>query len=301
LNMKRTDLAVEAREMWNESAENTSKLPGVEAQDRETDGFPVTVVKILDENGERELGKPVGTYVTIDFDEYLRREEDAFDRGALVLCDELKKLLNLGEGETVLVVGLGNDAITPDAIGPRAMRQTMATRHLVQQVPEHFGSLRSVSVLETGVLASTGIESAEIVKAVTEKLRPDRVVVVDALASRRLSRVCRTLQLADTGIIPGSGVGNSRAALNRETLGVPVIAVGVPTVVDAGTLAADLAEQVGANALKPEDFSGYGGEMIVTPREIDSRVNDMSKMIGYGINLALQPELSVADVTMFLS
>jgi len=297
---KRTDLAVEARELWRESAGETGDLPGVSAEEREREGFPVTEVRILDGEGAKKLEKPVGTYVTLELGAYLDREEDSFSRCARALSEELSALLSLRGGETVLVAGLGNDAITPDAVGPRAMRQTIATRHLVRQMPDRFGAFRSVSVLETGVLAATGVESAELIRAVTEKLRPGRVIVVDALASRSVARVCRTLQLSDTGIVPGSGVGNSRSAISRETLGVPVICIGAPTVVDAGTLAADLAERSGSADLDPATLAPYGGGMIVTPREIDSRVADVAKLIGYGINLALQPELTVADIALLL-
>jgi spore protease len=177
----------------------------------------------------------------------------------------------------------------------------MVTRHLVEKLPDEFGSMRRVSVLISGVLGTTGIESADFIKAVVQKLNPDRVLVVDALASRKMSRICRTVQLADTGIVPGSGVGNSRAAINKEMLGVPVTAIGVPTVVDAATLAADLAEQAGAQDLSVDELSQYGGGMIVTPREIDANVADISKLIGYGINRALHKNLSIDDINMFLS
>lgn len=297
---KRTDLAVEAREMWNESAEETSELPGVEAEDSEINGFKVTTVRILDENGQRELGKPVGTYVTIELDAFIRREDDAFTKGAEAVAQVLNDVLKLGDGDAVTVVGMGNAAITPDAIGPFTARNTVVTRHLVEQIPEHFGNLRQVSVFESGVMGTTGIESAELIKAVVDRLRPKCVIAVDALASRKLSRVCRTVQIADTGIVPGSGVGNSRSAVNAETLGVPVIALGVPTVVDAGTLAADLAEQAGANALKPEDFEDFGGSMIVTPKEIDARVNDISRLLGFGINFALHKGITADDINLFL-
>lgn len=296
----RTDLAVEEKELWAESAGEQTKLSGVEARDKNSFGFEVTTVKILDEEGERELHKPRGTYVTIGLDEVIRREEDAFTRGVSALKSELSEMMDLQEGQSVLVVGLGNEAITPDAIGPKTAQNTMATRHLVERMPEHFGGFRQVSVLETGVLGTTGIESAEIIRAVTEKVAPDWVIVVDALASRKLGRVCRTIQLADTGIVPGSGVGNSRAAINRDYLGVPVIAVGVPTVVDAATLAADLMEQSGMGETNSERFSDIGGNMIVTPKEIDSQVNDISKLIGYGINLALHEGIEIDDVNMFI-
>lgn len=299
--LKRTDLAVEAREIWRESAEKQTELKGVRSTEKDLNGFKVTTVEILDDEGAHALNKPVGTYITIEIDKLVKREDNAFIMGAEALESEISGILRLKETDSVLVVGLGNEAITPDAIGPKTAKNTMVTRHLVEKMPDIFGSMRRVSVLVSGVLGTTGIESADFIKAVTEKLRPDHVIVVDALASRKLARICRTVQLADTGIVPGSGVGNSRAAINKETLHVPVIAIGVPTVVDAATLAADLAEQAGVNDISPEDMSNYGGEMIVTPKEIDSNVNDISKLIGYGINLALHSDISIDDISMFLS
>ena len=199
------------------------------------------------------------------------------------------------------MVGLGNRAITPDNIGPKAADQTMVTRHLVERVPEHFGSFRPVAALAAGVLGTTGMESGELVRAVAETLRPACVIAVDALASRSLRRVCRTIQLADTGITPGSGVGNARAALNAETLGVPVIAVGVPTVVDAATLTCDVLAEAGKGELDPAALQGAGDGLIVTPKDIDTQVHDLAKVIGYGINLALHTGLTIGDVELFLS
>ena len=298
---RRTDLALEAKELWTESAEKETKLEGVRARDSLREGYQVTTVDILDEQGASSLGKPVGSYVTVQLDALARREEDAFGRAARAIAAELNGLLKLPEEATCLVVGLGNRAITPDAIGPGVADHTMVTRHLVEQAPEHFGSFRPVAALAAGVLGTTGVESGELVKAVAEKIRPGYIIAVDALASRSMDRVCTTVQLANTGIVPGSGVGNHRAALNRETLGVPVIAVGVPTVVDAGTLAADILAEAGQEGLDPEALAGAGEGLMVTPRDIDQRVADLVKVIGYGINLALHPGLTVEDVDLFLS
>lgn len=297
----RTDLAVEAKEIWKESAESTTELKGVEAYDRDVQGFKITTVKILDENGEKELCKPKGTYVTVELDSYIKREDDAFNRGASAVSVELNEMMHLNDDDPVLVVGLGNPAVTPDAVGPKAARSTMVTNHLVEHYPEHFGGFRRVAVLETGVMGTTGMESLELIKAVSEKLKPSLVIAVDALASRKMSRLCRTVQIADTGIIPGSGVGNSRAAIDRKSLGVPVIAIGVPTVVDAGTLAAELSSNAGVNFLPPEDYRKHGGDMIVTPKDIDAKVSDISKLVGYAINLALHTGITISDVNMFMS
>ena len=298
---RRTDLAVEAAELWRESAGEEDKLPGVETAQREREGYRVTTVRVLDERGAQALGKPVGSYVTLDLDGLARREEDAFGRAARALADELRELLHLQPGQSALVVGLGNRAITPDNIGPKAADHTMVTRHLVELVPEHFGSFRPVAALAAGVLGTTGVESGELVHAVAEKIRPACVLAVDALASRSLKRICRTIQLSDTGITPGSGVGNARASLDETALGVPVIAIGVPTVVDAATLTCDVLAEAGQGELDPAALQGAGDGLIVTPKDIDTQVHDLSKVIGYGINLALQSNLTVEDIELFLS
>ena len=229
--MRRTDLAMEARELWQERAGQAAELPGVQAEERERAGMPVTVVRVLDKTGERALGKPRGTYITLTLEGVETRADGAFPRAVEAVA---------AERGPVLVAGLGNRAITPDAIGPRVHDCTLVTRHLVGRMPEQFGHLRPVASVAAEVMGSTGLESRELVASVCQSIRPCCVIAVDALASRSLGRLCRTVQLADTGIAPGSGVGNHRAARDRASLGVPVIAVGVPTVVDGATLAADL-------------------------------------------------------------
>lgn len=291
-------MALEAQELWKESAGKTTELEGVKAIEVETDGFKVTTVQILDERGVSALCKPVGEYITIELDGLLRREENAFVSAAELVSEKLRELLGLDTDESVLVVGLGNAAITPDAIGPESVNCVMVTRHLKERMPEQFHAFREVSAVSVGVLGTTGMESADMISAVAAKLQPDRVIAVDALASSRMDRLCRTLQITNTGIVPGSGVGNSRAAINRETLGIPVVAVGVPTVVDAMTMAIDYAERAGVRGL---DKRGFEDNMIVTPREIDKNVRDMAKLIGYGVNLALHDGLTIEDVDMFIS
>lgn len=295
---QRTDLAAEARELWQERADKTTQLDGVAAQTETLHGCQVETLRILDRRGVEALGKPCGTYVTITLGPLMDRQEDAFSRCAALLAAQLRTLLRLHEGDSVLVAGLGNASITPDELGPAVIRHILPTRHLVETLPEQFGSFRRVSALETGVLGTTGVESAELISAVAQRIRPDAVIAVDALASRRMERVCRTVQLTDTGIVPGSGVGNRRAALNRSTLGVPVIAVGVPTVVDAGTLAADLTQMANLGSFDPDAFGEAGRSMIVTPREIDARIALLGKLLGCGLNLALHEGLSFEDLMM---
>lgn len=298
---KRTDLAVEARELYYASTEKKSELKGVIATDSDKQGFPVTTVEILDEDGARALSKPVGKYITITLEGFREHVDDAFGRGVTLLASELNQLLALQSGDSVLVAGLGNLAITPDALGPKVVDSLMVTRHLVEKAPEHFATFRPVSAIAPGVLGTTGIESREIIRAVVDNVRPSAVIAVDALASCSLKRVCRTIQLSDTGIAPGSGVGNSRAVLNKNALGVPVIALGVPTVVDAATLSAELADIAGYHNIDEEELRKNSEHMIVTPRGIDTDISDLSKLIGYGINLALHNDFTIEDITMFLS
>ena len=296
--IKRTDLALEARELWQESAERTTRLMGVKATKSKLEGYPVTRVDILDHRGEEALGKPQGSYFTIDLTTFWQRKADFFERAVRAVGTELKALLPV-EG-SALVVGLGNAAMTPDAVGPLALDSVLITRHLLSAQPKQFSGFRAVAALRPGVLGTTGIEAAEAVLSLTERLQPAAVIAVDALASRRTERVCAALQLSDSGIVPGSGVGNHRAALHRDTLGVPVIAVGVPTVVDAATLAADLLEAAGIGDIDPERLRSGQQGLMVTPRDIDLQVRELGKVIGYAINWALQ-DLEIEEINALLS
>lgn len=295
---KRTDLALEARELWQESAAETTKLSGVKAVRTKREGYGLTAVEILDERGEKALGKPVGSYLTLDLTAYWQRKPDYFARAVRALGTELKAMLP-PEG-AAMVVGLGNRAMTPDAVGPEALRSLLVTRHLISAMPKQFAGFRSVSAFATGVLGTTGVESAEAVRGLVKEAQPDFVVAIDALAARRLSRVCATVQLSDTGIIPGSGVGNHRAALNRRTLGVPVFVIGVPTVVDAATLTADVLEESGVTDFDEKKLRGRNKGMTVTPRDIDAQVRELAKVVGYGLTWALQ-ELELADIDALLA
>ena len=295
---KRTDLALEARELWQESAEKATRLNGVKATKQRAEGYPVTRVDILDERGEQALGKPRGTYRTVDLTTFWQRTSDFFERAVRAVAGQLKDLLP-GNGP-VLVVGLGNGAMTPDAIGPLAADSVLVTRHLIAAMPKHFSGFRPVAVFRTGVLGTTGVESAEAVRGLVEQVQPALVIAIDALASRRVGRVCTTVQLSDTGIIPGSGVGNHRAALNQETLGVPVFSIGIPTVVDAATLAADLLEESGIMDIDGDKLRSSQQNLMVTPRDIDQQVRDLGKVVGYGINWALQ-DLEIEEINALLS
>lgn len=292
-SMIRTDLALEARQLWQESAGRTTKLEGVRAREGERFGLPVTVVEVLDERGEQALHKAKGTYVTVELEGLARREKDVFSRSARAVAEQLTELMGaLPPAACVLAVGLGNRAITPDRIGPGVYDHLLVTRHLVEQLPGQFQGFRPVAALAPGVLGTTGMESGETVKAVCDALHPALVIAADALVCGGTDRLCRTVQLTDAGIAPGSGVGNRRWALNRENLGVPVIAIGAPTVMDGAALTAGLKDEASPRA---------GQELLVTPRDIDSRAADLAKVIGYGINLALQPGLELEELELLLS
>ena len=291
----RTDLAVEAIENHKSAA----ALPHVRQSDRTLEGFAVHEVRILSEDAAREIGKPQGRYLTLELDALIRREEDAFPRACKALSTLLRELLPRPNDGPVLIAGLGNRMITPEAIGPQTADHVIATRHLIAQSPAIFADWRPVSALAPGVLGQTGVETGEVICGVLDRVRPAAVIAVDALAAGRLSRLLRTVQLADTGITPGAGVGNARAALNKETLGVPVIAVGVPTVVDGATLAHEISSQLGQPAC--EALDDLSQPVMITTRDIDREVADISRMIGYAVNMALHPHLSVADIDLYLS
>ena len=291
----RTDLAVEAIE----NRKTAAALPHVRQSDHMLEGFAVHEVRILSEDAAREIGKPQGRYLTLELDALIRREEDAFPRACKALSTLLRELLPRPNDGPVLIAGLGNRMITPDAIGPQTADHVIATRHLVAQSPAVFADWRPVSALAPGVLGQTGVETGEVICGVLDRVRPTAVIAVDALAAGRLSRLLRTVQLADTGITPGAGVGNARAALNEETLGVPVIAVGVPTVVDGATLAHEISSQLGQPDC--EALDDLSQPVMITTRDIDREVADISRMIGYAVNMALHPHLSVADIDLYLS
>ena len=287
----RTDLAIEVLENSGQTTQNAVQT------EKNLEGFRLTQVEI--HRDDERIGKPPGSYYTLSVDALLRREEDAFPRACRAVAHSLGQLTRqLDPRAPVLVIGLGNRAVTPDAIGPLCCQSVLATRHLVERSPAQFRAFRPVAVLAPGVLGTTGVETGEIVMGVMDRIRPGLVIAVDALAARRLSRLMCTIQMTDTGIVPGSGVGNARAALTRQELGVPVLAVGVPTVVDGATLAADIAEQSGASCEALDDLHT---PVLVTTRDVDQQVADAARVIGYGINLFLHPTLDITDIDLFLS
>ena len=266
----RTDLAMEAHELLCAKS-RAQTLSGVDSRTVFRRGCSVTSVRIDTEGAARQLGKPRGRYVTLDLSPLQKNADDVLERASRAVGAELRALL--GENvKSVLVAGLGNASMTPDAIGPRSAEHVLVTRHLRQNGA--FSAFCSVSVLTPGVLGRTGIEAMETLRGTVRAVQPDAVIAIDALS--------------DTGIVPGSGVGNHRCPLSRDTLGVPVYAIGVPTVVDAATLTLDVLEEAGKSDVDPAALRGHETVMVTT-RDIDAQIRELARVIGYGIDLALQP------------
>ena len=299
----RTDLAMES---FNEGDHS----PGVQVSHWDTADVRMTEVIISDEETAHQLGKPCGVYLTMECGLLRERDPEARIAVSALLGEELGRMIRSESDAPVLVIGLGNRFITPDSLGPLAVDRTLVTRHMLQT--EYARSdMRSVCAIAPGVLGVTGVETMEMVQSLAEKLRPRAIVCIDSLAARASERIGSTIQLTDTGIQPGGGVGNHRQPLTRETLGTDVIAIGMPTVVYAATLARDAFAALSArngdqpdesalDAMERELLSEALGEMIVTPREIDAIVQDAAAVIAAGVNRALQPLLSDAEIAAMM-
>ncbi len=283
----RTDLALEKRELLGRE-----EPEGVESEESDQGGVKFTKIRVINEKGSEALGKPIGTYITAEIPELMKNPVTDDDMIEAVAA-QLRSLLP-NEG-SILAVGLGNTRITPDAVGPKSVSMVLATRHIGKELSDEIGlgELRSVAGFVPGVLGRTGLEAAESVKGLVGAVSPSAIIVVDALAARKLSRLGTTIQISDIGIIPGSGVGNARKEITERSVGVPVISVGIPTVVDVGTLVADL---TGSNSEIPSESR----DMIITPREIDIVIERASELIGMSINKALQPDISVDEMMMLV-
>lgn len=265
----RTDLAIEARDLAY-TRMGTREIPGVISEEEETEHTAVTRVRILNEQGERAMGKLRGNYVTIESQELRSQSRDIQQEIAQVFARELNRLANIPPDATVMCCGLGNWQATPDALGPRVIEKLLVTRHLYGMTPKELrGGMRPVCAIAPGVLGITGMETGEVIRGIVNTIRPNVVIVIDALAARSTSRVGTTIQMGDTGIQPGSGVGNKRLGITHESLGVPVIAIGIPTVVDAITIvsdAMDLLAEIQPGAPRADYVYGQ------TPAAMGSRV-----------------------------
>ncbi len=299
--MKRTDLALEVRESI---PEDDKEIQGV-ILEKDTDtenGMEITRLVIKDVQGAKAMGKPVGTYITIEADSISDMQGKNEEKFISKLKKYVKELVPDIEEKSVFIVGLGNREVTPDALGPQVIDEIFTTRHLIREFGEEFKTkhnMNTVTALAPGVMAQTGMETREIIKGIVEEVRPDLIIVIDALAARSVKRLNCTIQLTDTGISPGSGVGNNRNALNKESLGIPVVAIGVPTVVDAGTIVEDHLEQ----ALRTQGYSekeiytfiseisqNNVKNMFVTPNDVDEAVKHMSFIISEALNDCFVPK-----------
>jgi spore protease len=290
----RTDLALEAREFVDEKEE------GVVVKEEEQDGIKISEIKILNQKAAKKMNKPIGTYITAELAPLTDNLRDGDSKAEYI--GKLIEPLLPKEG-TILIAGIGNETITPDALGPKSADNILATRHITGELKRSLGlsGLRSVAVLAPGVLGQTGIETGELIKSVVKSIKPSAVIAIDALASRSLSRLGCTIQISDAGISPGSGVGNHRLSLNKETMGIPVIGIGVPTVVDAQTLALELIPEAKLSYQQKGLVSPRGEQMIVTPREIDLLIERASRLVGMSLNCALHKGLSVEDFCLLLA
>lgn len=307
----RTDLASERRDIYNKANKLENDIDGIESEKEEiNENIKVERVRITNENGEKAIGKLIGNYITIDVKNLKLAQDEDIEKAAGILANELKKVVDMhidNQGE-VLVVGLGNIYVTPDSLGPKVINEIEVTRHIIKYLPQYVEEgTREVSAVSPGVLGTTGIETVEILKGIVDNVKPKLAIVIDALASRSIERISSTVQISDTGIVPGAGVGNTRNEISIKTLGIPVIAIGIPTVVETAVLVNDsldlfikkLQDEAKSNdylnnlkqednyeeireVLVPNDYN-----LIVTPKEIDDLIENMKDIVAKGINQSL--------------
>ena len=307
----RTDLVDERNEIYKKANKLENDIDGLETEKQEiSDKIAVTRVKITNENAEQAIGKRIGNYITMDIKKLNIITEEELNKASETLANEIKSLIEgkINTKDDILVVGLGNEEVTPDALGPNVIKDIEVTRHIIKYLPQYIDeNARPVSAIAPGVLGTTGIETLEIIKGVVDNVKPKLLIVIDALASRSMERISSTIQISDTGIVPGAGVGNTRKEISENTLGIPVIALGIPTVVETAVVVNDaldifiekLQEEAKSNdylnelrqednceqikeALVPKDFN-----FIVTPKEIDELIANMSSLVAKGINLSV--------------
>lgn len=313
------DMAVEAHEILRGEAE--TEISGVLMDEEKSEYATVTTIKIVNEQGVQEMGRPQGTYITIDAPEIRNNNYLVHQEITEILANKLIELMKLPESASILLVGLGNWNATPDALGPQVINKSLVTRHLFNYTPEELnGKLRKVSAITPGVLGITGIETAEIIRGIVDHVKPDLVIAIDALAAGSLERIGTSIQIADTGISPGSGVGNRRAAINEETLGCRVIAIGLPTVVNAAIIAHNcldsLLEEFKTSPslyrlykefnpkvlgdVLDRALSPYHGNLMVTPKEIDTLIQATARIIAGSLGISLHPGISQEEYQMYI-
>ncbi len=287
----RTDLAFELNE-------NAGSLEGVRLQEIEVDGFACTKVYVETQKGAEKLGKPVGTYITLDIGDVSQKDAKELKRAAESIAKAMGEILGPTK-RAALVVGLGNRQITPDSLGPKTCEKVFVTRHIKDHLPEIAGEeVASVSAIAPGVLGVTGMEAEEVIKGVSCQIEPEVIFAIDALASRKTERIGSSVQISNTGIAPGSGLGNHRNELTKKTLGMEVIAIGMPMVTYASTIACDLLEAAFDKTVEEEDIrlvfraieAANGAELIVTPKNIDVLSEKAAVLLALSLNLALNPD-----------
>ena len=320
----RTDLAIEARELAQQNAQEADRLDGVDVSTKEDPDYFLTHVRIHSEEGSRLMGKSKGDYITLESEKLKENDAECHEKIIKILAENIRSLVKFGEDDCILVAGLGNWNITPDALGPKVVSKILVTRHLQGTLPEEIEeTVRPVAAVSPGVMGITGIETGEILKGIVDKLHPSLLIAIDALAARRSNRINATIQMSDTGVAPGAGVGNQRMMLDKENLGIPVIAIGVPTVVDAATLVNDtmdrILEEMMQQTEKGSEFyktlqsleqeekyqmiadilGPYTGNMFVTPKEVDAVVDRLANIIANAVNIAIHPGVTMEDINKY--
>ena len=307
----RTDLAIERQDIFKKANNIMTDIPGIKSENKKiSDSINVYKVVVLDEEGANSIQKPIGTYVTIDVKKMKNIQDDEKEKIAYAVSSELQQIINkqISKQDEILVVGLGNLYSTPDSLGPKVVQNVDVTRHIFKYLPQYVNEGdREVSAISPGVLGSTGIETQEILKGIVDNVKPKLIIAIDSLASKSVERISSSIQISDTGIIPGAGVGNKRRELSKQTLGVPVIAIGIPTVLDLATIVSEgldlFIENLQDKAMSNEYLNGLKdrdnyddvkemlniGEynMIVTPKEIDDLIENMKDVVARGINMSL--------------
>lgn len=306
----RTDMAIERRDLYRKANNIENEIDGVECEEGQIEDIKITRVNITNAQGEEALKKPIGNYITIDVKKINNIEPEKEDKIVEVLSNEISKIVDkhIQKTDEIMIVGLGNLYSTPDSLGSRVVNDVEITRHIKIYLPQYIDeNARSISAISPGVLGTTGIESAEIIRGIVDKVKPKMIIAIDSLCSKNVSRINKSIQISDTGIVPGGGVGNARDELSEKSLGIPVIAIGVPTVVEMASITNDcldlfienLQKKAESNdvlnklkdednyekikeALIPNDYN-----FIVTPKEIDELIDSMKDILSRGINEAL--------------
>lgn len=307
-----TDLAVERSDIYRKANNIEDKIEGIETEEQEVnDKIKISRVKIINEKGAEAIGKPIGNYITVDIKKLKIADNSDIQKAAETVTEELKELIDkhVNKQGEILIVGLGNVYVTPDSLGPKVVKDIDVTRHLLKYAPEYISpETRPVTAIAPGVLGTTGIETMEIIQGIVENVKPKLVIVIDSLSSKSIERISSTVQIADTGIVPGAGVGNARNEISQNTLKIPVIAIGVPMVVEAATIAADSIDLFIEKLQQDAKSNDYLNELknvnkydmirealatkeynlIVTPKEIDDLIENMKDVVARGINFAIQ-------------